>query len=323
MRTAEFITPNNSDKLCDIVSDTLYDYFKSIDSQTNCVLETLYNNKSLNINGFLKINKSILLQDIKNFIKDKFDIENINININFLDNQINFKNTGITLGYACSETFSMMPFEYELVRGLTRFIYDHYPTDGIVQITINGTDIKVICSFENSNTTHIDELIRYFFKNKIDELLVSPMKFNIAEKVYNQNNFYNKIGMSGKRNVIDNYGPRIPIGGNSYSGKDYFNTNRIGGYMARKIAVDSVKKYNLRYALVELSFASESGFPIQAALKGNEHGINTETGLFVKQVTEYELHPNNIISFLDLSKQNYSETSKWGHFGNNFSWDKN
>ena len=61
MRTAEFITPNNSDKLCDIVSDTLYDYFKSIDSQTNCVLETLYNNKSLNINGFLKINKSILL----------------------------------------------------------------------------------------------------------------------------------------------------------------------------------------------------------------------------------------------------------------------
>ena len=77
MRTAEFITPNNSDKLCDIVSDTLYDYFKSIDSQTNCVLETLYNNKSLNINGFLKINKSILLQDIKNFINNNSFLKSI------------------------------------------------------------------------------------------------------------------------------------------------------------------------------------------------------------------------------------------------------
>ena len=36
----------------------------------------------------------------------------------------------------------------------------------------------------------------------------------------------------------------------------------------------------------------------------------------------YDCTPKGIIEFLDLKKPQYAETAKWGHFGNNFRWDK-
>lgn len=43
-------------------------------------------------------------------------------------------------------------------------------------------------------------------------------------------------GLSGKKLVVDAYGPRIPIGGGALSGKDFFHVDRAGALHARRVA---------------------------------------------------------------------------------------
>ena len=54
-------------------------------------------------------------------------------------------------------------------------------------------------------------------------------------------------GLSGKKHVMDAYGPRVPIGGGAWSGKDFFKADRAGGLHARRLA-----KF-----IVQLGIASE------------------------------------------------------------------
>jgi S-adenosylmethionine synthetase len=43
-------------------------------------------------------------------------------------------------------------------------------------------------------------------------------------------------GLSGKKLVVDAYGPRVPIGGGALSGKDFFKADRVGAVLARRLA---------------------------------------------------------------------------------------
>jgi len=43
-------------------------------------------------------------------------------------------------------------------------------------------------------------------------------------------------GLSGKKLVVDAYGPGIPIGGGALSGKDFFKVDRAGALHARRVA---------------------------------------------------------------------------------------
>ena len=44
-------------------------------------------------------------------------------------------------------------------------------------------------------------------------------------------------GLSGKKLVVDAYGPRVPIGGGALSGKDFFKVDRAGAIAARRLAL--------------------------------------------------------------------------------------
>ncbi|MCE5307502.1 MAG: methionine adenosyltransferase domain-containing protein [Acidobacteriales bacterium] len=43
-------------------------------------------------------------------------------------------------------------------------------------------------------------------------------------------------GLSGKKLVVDAYGPRVPIGGGALSGKDFFKADRAGAVLSRRLA---------------------------------------------------------------------------------------
>jgi S-adenosylmethionine synthetase len=43
-------------------------------------------------------------------------------------------------------------------------------------------------------------------------------------------------GLSGKKLVVDAYGPRVPIGGGALSGKDFYKVDRAGALVARRLA---------------------------------------------------------------------------------------
>ena len=61
-------------------------------------------------------------------------------------------------------------------------------------------------------------------------------------------------GLSGKKLVVDAYGPRVPIGGGALSGKDFFKADRAGAILARRLAKAVVLTGAAREATVHLGF---------------------------------------------------------------------
>ena len=58
--------------------------------------------------------------------------------------------------------------------------------------------------------------------------------------------------MSGKKLLLDHYGPRVPIGGTALSGKDFWKPDRAGTLLARRLALAVVHAGVAREATVQL-----------------------------------------------------------------------
>ena len=83
--------------------------------------------------------------------------------------------------------------------------------------------------------------------------------------------------------------------------------------MARKIAVDLLKKYKASEVLVSLAYAIGKVDPVMAVADIDGQQI---------EIKDYDLTPGGIRKFLQFEKLCFSKTAKWGHFGQNFIWDK-
>lgn len=59
-------------------------------------------------------------------------------------------------------------------------------------------------------------------------------------------------GLSGKKLLLDHYGPRVPIGGTALSGKDFWKPDRAGTLLARRVALAVVRAGVAREATVQL-----------------------------------------------------------------------
>ena len=82
--------------------------------------------------------------------------------------------------------------------------------------------------------------------------------------------------------------------------------------MARKIAVDYLRKHDAKEVYCYLAYAIGKAEPLEATVSIDD----------VQQVVEgYDLTPKGIIEALDLRKPQYEKTARWGHFGNDFTWD--
>jgi S-adenosylmethionine synthetase len=212
---------------------------------------------------------------------------------------------GIMIGYATRETENFMPLEYELARKLCRSIYEKYPFDGKTQVTVKGGKVRtVVASFQNTKTADLEKLVRGLIE--ADEYLVNPAG------EWTMGGFDADSGLSGRKIVVDNYGPEIGVGGGSFSGKDYTKVDRSGAYMARRIAVDCLRKNpNVSIVRVKLAYAIGKKDPVMAVaeLDGQETSIKG-----------YDLAPDGIRRFLELDKMRWAETAEWGHFGKTFSW---
>ena len=68
-------------------------------------------------------------------------------------------------------------------------------------------------------------------------------------------------GQTGRKLVMDFYGPRIPIGGGALSGKDLFHIDRVSAYAARDAAVRAVQS-GARECLVRLAYAPNREEPL-------------------------------------------------------------
>lgn len=73
-------------------------------------------------------------------------------------------------------------------------------------------------------------------------------------------------GQTGRKLVMDYYGPRVPIGGGALCGKDLSHIDRAGAYMARRVAVSSVAG-GARECLVRVAYAPNLDVPLDVAVE--------------------------------------------------------
>ena len=313
IKTAEFVSPRHPDKICDQIADAILDAYLIKDKYSRTAIEVIGGHNLILVLGEVKssvnMNKIPIMKIVKSFVGNKFDMQ---VHLEEQSPEISkgvdmggAGDQGIMIGYACNETKNYMPLEYELARNLCRRIYQKYPYDGKTQVTLeNNKVLRVVASFQNTKAKELEDLVKLIIKSK--EYIINPAgDWRIG-------GFEADSGLTGRKLIVDSYGPRVPVGGGSFSGKDPTKVDRSGAYMARRIAVDYLRKYKAKEVLVKLAYAIGQEEPLMklVIIDGKE-----------KEIKDYDLKPNSIIKFLDLRNPIYTKTSQWGHFGNGFKWD--
>jgi S-adenosylmethionine synthetase len=320
IRTAEFVSPKHPDKLCDRISDTLVDLYLSGDENSRCAIETCGGHGKVFITGEVTSTTDITDDDIRSVVYNISGIEDTIINLVKQSPEIaqgvdtgGAGDQGIMIGYACRENEDLVPQEYYLARLLNKVVYNYFPYDGKTQVTImENNNVRVVCSFQNAPKSELETICTNFFED--EGYTIESLHCNPAGD-WNIGGFEADAGLTGRKLAVDNYGPRIPIGGGAFSGKDATKVDRSAAYMARVIAVEYLQKYtHVNEVEVQLSYAIGYDQPLQAtAMFDNNPSLTVN-------VTEYDLSPNGIIKYLDLKKPIFSQTCEWGHMGNKFNW---
>ena len=309
-KTAEFVSPMHPDKICDFIADSILDAYLDGDRESRCAVEVMGGHNLVTINGEVtsRVNPDIE-KIVRNIVGEDFKIIT---NIVFQSLQISqgvdmggAGDQGIMKGYATSETDSFLPLEYNLARNLCQKVFEVYPYDGKTQVTIEDGEIKtVVCSFQNTKSEELLKLVKNIIK--AHEYLINP------SGEWNQGGFDADTGLSGRKLIVDNYGPEVTIGGGSFSGKDYTKVDRSGAYMARRIALDLLNKHNAKEVHTKLAYAIGKKEPIMAVAVIDGEEI---------EITSYDLTPQGIRNYLKLDQVKFKDTCTWGHFGRGFSWE--
>lgn len=312
MKTCEFVSPKHPDKICDYLADCILDEYMRFDPRSRVALEILGGHGQINLCGEISSNAKIDLSKLtKTIVGKNFTVkQNIVKQSSFIARGVDLGGAGdqgIMIGYTCSETKELMPKEYVLARNLCRQVYNYYPFDGKVQVTIVGKKLKeVVVSFQNSKTKDLTRLVKK---------LITAKKYHINPAgEWTVGGFEADTGLVGRKIVVDAYGPNVPVGGGCFSGKDWTKVDRSGAYMARFVAVNYLKKYKAQSVLVKLAYAIGVSQPVMAVAIIN----NTKT----IPIKDFDLSPLAIRHQLQLDKVEFKQTSQWGHFGQGFSWDK-
>jgi len=309
-KTAEFVSPKHPDKICDFIADSILDAYLEDDKNSHVAIEVMGGHNLITINGEVASkSKPDVEAIVKKIVGNDYKIiSNIALQSAEIKQEVDkggAGDQGIMKGYATSETSAYMPLEYELARNLCQKIFKVYPHDGKTQVTIEGNKvITVVASFQNTKNEELLKLVKSIIE--ADEYLINPA----GEWIHG--GFDADTGLSGRKLVMDSYGPEIPIGGGSFSGKDYTKVDRSGAYMARKIAVDLLKKHKVKEVYIKLAYAIGKSNPVMAVaiIDGVE-----------EKIIGYDLSPKGIYKYLKLDQVRFKDTCTWGHFGRGFEWE--
>ena len=332
----EIVFRGHPDKVCDQISDALLDEYLKGDKNSRCAIEVCGGKGVIFITGEVT-SKSIV--DVEKIVNDtlsdigyykKYKIIN-NIGVQSSDIALGTNkevggagDQGMMFGYACDDNSYYLPTAMMILSELS-IKYDElrkkdkrFYADGKAQITgVYDDNMKLLSikdftiSYQNSEKERdeTDKIIKSIclsicekYNIKIEKFLINPTgRFEIG-------GFEGDSGLTGRKIVVDSYQGFAPVGGGAFSGKDPSKVDRSAAYKARNIAVDYLKKYNLKWCQVQLSYAIGVRKPLAIYITSDKGDIDVSDSLYI------ECEPNNIIKDLDLLNKCYVDTAKYGHF---------
>lgn len=321
LRTAESVSPGHPDKICDQISDAILDAHLAEDPDARVAVDVAGGHGKLFVTG--EVTSRAVRVDVAAIVKRLAGNVELLENIAAQSPEIaqgvdtgGAGDQGIMVGYATRETPELLPLEVVLARSLNQYLYERWPFDGKTQVTVTGGVItSIVASFQHAPHDELEAAAKewasgYFVKNRNRN---PTLHINPAGD-WNIGGFDADAGLTGRKLAVDNYGPRIPVGGGAFSGKDPSKVDRSAAYMARKIAVDYLQQRpNASEIYVRLAYAIGVAEPIEATvlIDGTSEPIQG-----------YDLTPHGIIASLKLKQPIYEQTAKYGHFGHDFSWER-
>lgn len=317
-RTAESVSPKHPDKICDQISDAILDAHLRDDPHARVAVDVAGGHGTVFVTGEVTSRATVDVEKIVRRVAG--DVEVINklapqsheiaqgVDIGGAGDQ------GIMIGYATDETPELLPLEVVLARSLNQTLYEQWPYDGKTQVTLDGNDIvSVVASFQCASTSELRNVVEVW----LDEQQLATVARGVQLFINPAGDwliggFDADAGLTGRKLAVDNYGPRIPIGGGAFSGKDPSKVDRSAAYIARKIAVEYLRARSAHEVFVRLAYAIGHDQPLEATVIID--GVQ-------EVVSGYDLTPNGIIETLNLKRPIYEETAKYGHFGHGFDWE--
>lgn len=320
-RTAESVSPKHPDKICDRISDAILDAHLTEDPQARVAIDVAGGHGTVFVTG--EVTSAASNVDVPAIVRriagDVEVIEHIAEQSPEIAQGVDTGGAGdqgIMVGYACDETPELLPLEVVLARQLNQHLYGRWPYDGKTQVTLkDGSITSLVASFQNAPKDELEAEGSAWFERQDEKLRNSTPELHINPAGdWQIGGFDADAGLTGRKLIVDNYGPRIPIGGGAFSGKDPSKVDRSAAYAARKIAVDYLKRRGAKEVFVHLAYAIGHDQPLENTVKID--GVE-------ETVEGYDLSPNGIISLLDLKRPIYEKTAEYGHFGHaDFPWEQ-
>ena len=319
-KTAESVSPKHPDKICDQISDAILDAHLKEDPDARVAVDVEGGHGTVFITGEVTSKaKNVDVRAIVRRIAGPVEvIEHIALQSLEIAQGVDgggAGDQGIMVGYATNETPEFLPLEVVLSRKLNQFLYQRWPFDGKTQVTtLNGKIHTIVASFQNAPTSKLEEAAKEWERIQTIASSHSNVVYHINPAGdWKVGGFDADAGLTGRKLAVDNYGPSVPVGGGAFSGKDASKVDRSGAYIARKIAIDYLKKFQAHEVYVSLAYAIGFEAPLQAVAIVD--GVE-------RRVEGYDLSPNGIVEYLDLKQPVYEKTAAYGHFGHEeFTWE--
>jgi S-adenosylmethionine synthetase len=319
-KTAESVSPKHPDKICDQISDAILDAHLSVDPEARVAVDVAGGHGTVFVTG--EVTSTATNIDIKSIVRrlagNVTVIEHIAAQSPEISHGVDTGGAGdqgIMVGYACNETSELLPLEVILARKLNQYLYKKWAFDGKTQITLSdGHIVSIVASFQHAPQDELLARVKRWIRNE-PLAVFGTIAYHINPAGdWNIGGFDADAGLTGRKLIVDNYGPRVPIGGGAFSGKDPSKVDRSAAYAARRIAIDYLRARGAREVHVYLAYAIGFSQPL-------------ESTVVIDGVAEiakgYDLSPKGIITLLDLKRPIYEQTARYGHFGNaEFEWEK-
>lgn len=357
MSTAEMVTDGHPDKFCDQVADAILDEALKQDANTRAGIECLAKDNLVIVSGELSTRANLNIEEIARQVwesvvgygpgEELTVISHIKLQspdiarggdhaeANGVDSG-GAGDQGVMVGYATHETPEMLPKEYVLARSLCQRLKTLRQSgevpwlrpDGKSQVTLVDGKVKsVVIAAHHSNDISTDE-VRRALREKVIEPVVGNLLLPDSRIVVNGTGKFTiggprgDAGVVGRKIVVDAYGPRVPVGGGAYSGKDSSKVDRSAAYMARHIAKSVVANEMAKECMVVIAFGIGQKQPEMVRVVTRPHNKEAESWVADRF---RDLRPEAIVAYLGLRKPkgwSYCSTAAFGHYGRqNFPWE--
>jgi S-adenosylmethionine synthetase len=348
----EFVTPGHPDKVCDQMADAILDTAMTGDPHSRVAMEVTGGHGGVVVIGEMTTRARFDIGEVVRKTYEEIGHSHqigvfVNVVVQSPDiakgvNETEGKeqgagDQGIMVGYAVNDGPNCMPKSWTDARRLCmrmrelrqRKILPYLRPDGKSQVTMLGGQVThVTLAAHHDDDVDIErvraDLIAQVVHHVIPDVRANCIVVNGTGR-FVQGGFDADSGTTGRKLMVDNYGPNIEVGGGCYSGKDPSKVDRSAAYFCRLVAKSIVANGLANEAIVKVAFAIGRETPTLISVETDlpeDQAVKLEG----KVREKFDFRPKAMIEQLGLLRREgwcYRDSAAAGHYGDDrFPWEQ-